>query len=102
MAATIITGVQGRPGVVAYPTGLTTGIFNELNFVVPEVIPKIVSKFGNTSYMLASEILGRSIKVLTVLGNRPARREDIANIEIAADDEIIRVAAEIFNSDTVN
>lgn len=49
-----------------------------------------------------SDILGRTIKVSTVLGNRPQRREDIANIEVAADDEIIRVAAEIFNSDSVN
>ena len=49
-----------------------------------------------------SEILGRTIKVSTVLGNRPSRTEDVANIEIAADDEIIRVAAEIFNSDSVN
>ncbi|OGE77686.1 hypothetical protein A3J19_04665 [Candidatus Daviesbacteria bacterium RIFCSPLOWO2_02_FULL_41_8] len=49
-----------------------------------------------------SDILGRSIKVTTILGGRPQRREDIANIEIAADDEIIRAAAEIFNSETVN
>ena len=49
-----------------------------------------------------SDILGRSIKISTVLGSRLARREDIANIEIAQDDEIIRAAAEIFNSDTVN
>jgi len=48
-----------------------------------------------------SEILGRSIKISTVLGNRPTR-EDIANIEVAADDEIIRAAAEIFNSDSIN
>lgn len=51
---------------------------------------------------ILSDILGRSIQVSTVLGNRPARREDIANVEVAEDDEIIRVAAEIFNSDTVN
>lgn len=50
---------------------------------------------------ILSDILGRSIHVSTVLGNRP-KREDIANIEVAADDEIIRVAAEIFNSDSVN
>ncbi len=49
-----------------------------------------------------SEILGRPIKVSTVLGARPQRREDLANVEVAADDEIIRVAAEIFNSDSVN
>lgn len=49
-----------------------------------------------------SDILGRSIRVSTVLGNRPTRVEDIANIEVAADDEIIKAAAEIFNSDTIN
>jgi len=51
---------------------------------------------------ILSEILGRNIKVSTILGNRPPRREDVANIELAADDDIIRAAAEIFNSDTVN
>ena len=49
-----------------------------------------------------SDILGRQIKVSTVLGNRPQRKEDIANIEVAADDEIIRAAAEIFNADSIN
>ncbi|MCR4306153.1 MAG: hypothetical protein NUV73_03660, partial [Candidatus Daviesbacteria bacterium] len=49
-----------------------------------------------------SDILGRSIRVSTALGSRPEKREDIANIELAADDEIIRAAAEIFNSDPVN
>lgn len=61
MPAAIVRGATGAPGVVAYPSGLTTGIFNELNFVIPEYIPKIVSKYGNTSYMLASEILGKSV-----------------------------------------
>jgi DNA polymerase-3 subunit gamma/tau len=49
-----------------------------------------------------SDILGRPIRISTALGSRPQRREDIANIELAADDEIIRAAAEIFNSDPVN
>lgn len=48
---------------------------------------------------ILSDILGRNIKVSTVLGNRPSKREDIANFEVAADDEIIRAAAEIFNSE---
>ncbi|MDP3758430.1 MAG: hypothetical protein Q8Q86_01815, partial [Candidatus Daviesbacteria bacterium] len=49
-----------------------------------------------------SDILARTVKISVSLGNRPEKREDIANIELAADDEIIRAAAEIFNSDTVN
>ena len=51
---------------------------------------------------ILSDILGRTIKVTTVLGVRTSKKEDIANIEVAADDEIIRAAAEIFNSDSVN
>lgn len=51
---------------------------------------------------ILSDILGRSIQVSTVLGAKLAKREDIANIEVAADDEIIRAAAEIFNSDSIN
>lgn len=46
-----------------------------------------------------SDILGRSVRVATLLAQRSTKRDDIANIEVAADDEIIRVAAEIFNSE---
>ncbi len=49
-----------------------------------------------------SDILGRAIRISTILGKRPEKKEDIANIEVASDDEIIRAAAEIFNSDPVN
>jgi hypothetical protein len=49
-----------------------------------------------------SDILGRQIKVATALGKRPVQREELSNIEVAADDEIVRIAAEIFNSETVN
>ncbi|MBI3103422.1 DNA polymerase III subunit gamma/tau [Candidatus Daviesbacteria bacterium] len=51
---------------------------------------------------ILSEILGRQIRISVSLGARPQRIEDLANIEVAADDEIIRAAAEIFNSDAVN
>lgn len=51
---------------------------------------------------ILSDVLGRSMRISAVLGIRPQRKEDIANIEVAADDEIIRVAAEIFNSDSIN
>ena len=51
---------------------------------------------------ILSDILGRGIHVSTVLGARNPKREDIANIEVAQDDEVIRVAAEIFNSDSIN
>jgi hypothetical protein len=60
MPSQIVRGATGSPGTVAYPSGITTAIFNELNFVIPDYIPGLVAKYGNSSYMLASEILGRS------------------------------------------
>jgi hypothetical protein len=61
MPSAIVRGATGQPGPIAYPTGITTGIFNDLNFVIPDYIPQLVSKYGNESYMLAMEILGRSV-----------------------------------------
>ena len=48
-----------------------------------------------------SDVLGKESKVSCVLGERPVRIEEIANVEVAADDEIISVAAAIFNSEPV-
>lgn len=61
MPATIVRGATGAPGMIAYPSGLTTGIFNELNFVTPDWMPKLNAKYGNSSYLLAGEILGKGI-----------------------------------------
>lgn len=60
MPSAIVRGATGQPGPVGYPLGITTGIFNELNFVIPDYIPGIIAKYGNSSYMLAMEILGRT------------------------------------------
>lgn len=45
-----------------------------------------------------TDVLSKPTKISTVLESRPVRIEELANIEVAADDEVIRVAAEIFNS----
>ncbi len=47
---------------------------------------------------ILADVLGKSVKVTTVLGKREVNREELANVEIAADDEIVRLASEIFNS----
>lgn len=60
MPSAIVRGATGQPGPIAYPSGITTGIFNELNFVIYDYIPGIVAKYGNSSWALAMEILGRS------------------------------------------
>lgn len=56
----VVKGATGAPGTVAYPSGIQMGIFNELNMVIPQWIPKLIAKYGNDSYMLVSEILGKS------------------------------------------
>lgn len=60
MPSAIVRGASGQPGPGAFPLGLTTGIFNDLNFVIPDYIPGLIAKYGNSSYMLAAEILGNS------------------------------------------
>jgi len=47
-------------------------------------------------------VLEKPVKISTVLGTRPTRIEDIANVEMAADDEIINLASEIFNGKLID
>lgn len=49
-----------------------------------------------------SDVLQKSVKVSCVLGQRPQSIEDIANVEVAADDEVISLASEIFNGKLVD
>lgn len=48
---------------------------------------------------VVSDVLGKQTKVKTVIGKKPKRLDELQNVEIAADDEIIKIASEIFNSD---
>ncbi len=45
-----------------------------------------------------ADVLGKSVKVTTVIGKRDMKSSELANVEVAQDDEIVRMAAEIFNS----
>lgn len=49
-----------------------------------------------------SDVLGKEAKVTCTLGARPLKIEEVANLEVAEDDEVLRIAAEIFNSDSVS
>jgi hypothetical protein len=60
MPSAIVRGASGQPGPVAYASGITTAIFNELNFVIPDYIPGLIAKYGNSKYALAMEILGNT------------------------------------------
>jgi hypothetical protein len=56
-----LRGVGGAPGVVGYPSGITSAVFNELNYVIPEYRSKLVAKYGNDSWVLMSEMVGASV-----------------------------------------
>jgi len=58
MPSAIVKGATGQPGPVAYPGGITTGIFNDLNFVIPDYIAGLIHKYGNSSYLFIQMILG--------------------------------------------
>ncbi len=45
-----------------------------------------------------SDVLSKPVRVTTKLGQRPLKIEELANVELAQDDEVVRIAAEIFNS----
>lgn len=51
---------------------------------------------------ILSDILNEQIRISCVLGAKRVTIEDLANVEIAADDEIVKAAAEIFTSDSTN
>ncbi|MBI2022887.1 DNA polymerase III subunit gamma/tau [Candidatus Daviesbacteria bacterium] len=59
-------------------------------------------KSRNLLESVLTDVLGKQAKVKCRLGVKPVKVEELANVEVAEDDEIIRVAAEIFNSDTLN
>lgn len=46
-----------------------------------------------------SDILGRSVQVSTILGQKPVARDEVANVEVAEDDDTFRMVAEIFSAD---
>ncbi len=61
MPSAIVRGATGQPGPVSYPSGITTAIFNELNFVIPDYIPGLISKYGNSQYAFVMELLGGTV-----------------------------------------
>lgn len=54
-------GPQGMPGTIGYPTGITAGIFNDVDMVIPDWIPKLIGKYGNDDYFMINQILGRTV-----------------------------------------
>lgn len=56
-------------------------------------------KSKNLLESVFSDILGKVAVVSCILGQRPIRDEEVVNVEMAQDDEIVKIASEIFNSE---
>lgn len=49
-----------------------------------------------------ADVLEKPVRVSCSLGQRPQRVEDVANVELAGEDEVLRIATEIFNGKLVD
>lgn len=48
---------------------------------------------------ILTDVLGVPVRVATIINKPVVTEEELANVEVAADDEIIRIASEIFNAE---
>lgn len=64
---------------------------------------RIIESPKNRSLLegLFGDVLSRNTRIQVVIGERPEKSTDIANVDLATDDEILRAAADIFNSDLI-
>lgn len=59
MASTIINPVSGAPGAVVYPGNATnTALFNDMNIIIPDLIPELFDRYGAESYGMLVEFMG--------------------------------------------
>jgi DNA polymerase III subunit gamma/tau len=49
---------------------------------------------------ILADVIGRPVRVSTILGQRPISRDELANVEVAEEDDTIRMVAEIFSADS--
>lgn len=54
-APKILAEIDFNPPAVA--KGVTTSLFKDLNFMVPDYMPRLMEKYGNTSWMDGMELL---------------------------------------------
>lgn len=59
MASTVITPAIGAPGPVVYPGNATnTLLFNDMNIIIPDLIPELYDRYGAESYGMLIEFMG--------------------------------------------
>jgi hypothetical protein len=54
-APKILSKIDFKPTLVA-KMGATTTLFNDLNFVIPDYLPKLLKKYGNDEFDFAKQL----------------------------------------------
>lgn len=58
MASNIINPVSGAPGPVVYPGNATnTALFNDMNIIIPDLIPELFDRYGAENYGMLMEYM---------------------------------------------
>lgn len=58
MASTVINPAIGAPGPVVYPGNATnTALFNDMNIIIPDLIPELFDRYGAESYGMLMEYM---------------------------------------------
>lgn len=59
MASTVINAAVGAPGSVTYPSGATNAaLFNDMNIIIPDLIPELFDRYGAENYGMLLEFMG--------------------------------------------
>ncbi len=77
MSSTIQNPVSGAPGAVVYPGNATNALlFNDMNIIIPDLIPELFDRYGAENYGMLIEFMGdiggamRSMTETTTSGTR--------------------------------
>lgn len=59
MASAVINPVAGAPGPVVYPGNATNAaLFNDMNIIIPDLIPELFDRYGPENYGMLIEFMG--------------------------------------------
>lgn len=78
MASTTINPTTGAPGPVVYPGNATNAaLFNDMNIIIPDLIPDLYDRYGAESYGMLIEFMGpigNAMRSITEKGTSSTRQ----------------------------
>lgn len=78
MASTTINPTSGMPGAVVYPGNATNAsLFNDMNIIIPDLIPELFDRYGAENYGMLMEFMGDiggAMRTVTETGTSSTRQ----------------------------